>query len=174
MTPWKMLAISLLFFVLALVQNSFLPYFFVMGAGPNLVFILFFMVIFFNRQVSFYEGIFFALLVGFLSYILSPWPSEISIVSFLAVYFLVNLSLHFLQENRERYFLIHALLLFLMSFIFCQFLQFLLTNSIHIPRVFAWNFIFVQLFYNAVIVLVVSFVCHIFFPGTNRQLTLFK
>lgn len=74
----KALVIILLFYFFALLQNSFLPHFNIFGAVPNLVFILFFLLMFFSvrggpspkadaprEQALGWQNIFYAIAAGF-------------------------------------------------------------------------------------------------------------
>ena len=71
---------TILFFVLSLIQSSFLPFFSIVGQIPNLVFILFYVILFFDNRG---ESFFWAILVGFLLDVFMPSYFGISIISLL-------------------------------------------------------------------------------------------
>jgi rod shape-determining protein MreD len=62
----KSLILVLIFCFFALLQNSFFTHFNLFGATPNLVFILFFLLVFFEKKDSSFLIVFTAVLAGFL------------------------------------------------------------------------------------------------------------
>src|SRR3989344_5017254 len=91
--------IVLFFYILSLLQISFLPHFSILGITPNLVFILFFILIFFGKPDEYHQGIFFAFIAGFILDAFSPFYFGLSILSLLAIYFFMKLAIYFLKER---------------------------------------------------------------------------
>src|SRR3989344_7230957 len=98
--------IVLLFLVATLLQTSFLPYFSVMGNILNLVFILFFILIFFTclqktkKSHTDDNGIFISIIAGFILDALSPFYFGVSIVALLIIYFGIKTVFYFLKERQ--------------------------------------------------------------------------
>lgn len=127
--------IALLFFILALFQISFLAYFNIMGITPNLVFILFFILIFYEclKHTFFATEYFFVfsliVLAGFLLDVFSYFYFGLSIISLLGVYLLVKLIIYFIRENQDKYFIIYFLAIFLLCFFIYNALLDILSNT---------------------------------------------
>lgn len=92
-----------LFFFLALFQASFLPYFAIASASANLVFVLFFLVIFFERDRGFENGFFAAVVAGFFSDMFLPSYFGLSIATFLIIYFANKFSSRLFREGESPY-----------------------------------------------------------------------
>ena len=110
---FKLSIITILFFILAFIQYSFLPKFW-LGGGVDLVFLLFFTVIFFEQDY-FYQGIFFAVLAGFLSDVFSPHFFGLSVISCLLVYGFTKIAFYFLHETRGQFSFLYFTPLLLIS-----------------------------------------------------------
>ena len=91
----KILAIIFLFFMFAILQNSFFAYFAIMGTVPNLVFIFFFILVFFQKKGNNFQVAFIAILAGIILDIYSYNKLGISI----ALLLLVGFSLKSLQSS---------------------------------------------------------------------------
>ncbi len=97
-------AISLmLFFVLASVQASFFPYFAIAGAVPNLVFALFFTLIFFEPKRQVGTGFFAVAAAGILQDMVLGSYFGICTACLLAVYGLRKAIAYFLKEADGQY-----------------------------------------------------------------------
>lgn len=109
----KVLVIILLFYFFALLQNSFLPYFNLFGAVPNLVFIFFSLIIFFeDRPKGFqtnYQIIFWAVTAGFFLDILSYTYIGPSTVLLIAIGFTLKKLQSLLKNRDDNYPLIYFL-----------------------------------------------------------------
>lgn len=111
---FKYIIIVFLFYLLAILQNSFFVHFNLFGATPNLVFILFFLLVFFEKNNASYKIIFYALFAGLFSdFFLSTYFGA-SIIIFLLIGFSVKKIQTLLKERENNQFpLIYFLPLFL-------------------------------------------------------------
>ena len=107
----KALVIIFLFYFFALLQNSFLIHYNFFGSYLNLVFILFFLLIFFSAQganaqarpASGWEVIFFAIIAGFISDIFSYNHFGISVVLLLCLGFLLKKAQSSLNLKEDKF-----------------------------------------------------------------------
>lgn len=121
----KFLAIVLIFFIISLLQMSFLPYFNVKGFSINLAFLLFFLLIYFwehpmvrHTQHSAYFEIFFLIITaGFFLDMYSPYDFGISIVALFFVYCIKRLAIYFMGEFKEADSVLYFLPIFSVCFI---------------------------------------------------------
>lgn len=113
----KFLAVILLFYIFALLQNSFFIYFDILGAVPNFIFIFFFLLVFFSKKENYYEIFFYALLAGVFLDIFSIFGLGISTVLLLIIGLLVKKVLLMLKEKEEKYPFIYFTGLFIASFL---------------------------------------------------------
>mgnify|MGYP001566743304 CR=1 FL=1 len=119
----KLLVITLLFFIIALLQFSFLPYFSIAGFSANLVFVLFFMLIYFSyppvasevRRHSNYEIFFLIITAGFFLGVYLPYGFGVSIITLFFVYCAKKLAIHFMGEFKEP----NSIFYFLPIFVIC-------------------------------------------------------
>lgn len=173
----KYITIALLFFTVALLQFSFLPYFNILGNVPNLVFVLFFIFIFFGclggreKPDHYYEGFFLAMLAGFFLDIFSTPIDRLflgaSIIGLLMVYFFIRIVLYFLKEIQDKYFIFYFLSTFLFAFLmYSLFLYYFGFNKITV----------ITIGYNVALAFVGFYGYRTFdhFDKKDRQLTLFK
>lgn len=167
--------IILLIFIFALLQNSFLQYFSIMGATPNFVFIIFFILIFFEIQKRSNAGFFIAIVAGLLLDMFLPIYFGVSIITLLIIYFLEKELMHFLKDNKDqypiKYFLFSFVLFLLMYSVFLYFFS----TFLSFPFYFGWN-VLVSVGYS-IIFAWAGF--HIYKKlakneGTSNQLKLFK
>lgn len=110
----KYIITALLFFVLSIVQSSFLPFFSVIGQVPNLVFILFYLILFFDNRG---ESFFWAIIAGFLLDVFMPSYFGISIISLLVIYLLKKILDYFLKDIQGKYFIVYLIFLFSINFV---------------------------------------------------------
>src|SRR3989344_1429015 len=106
--------IVLLFLLLLLIQFAFLPRLAIMGAAPNLVFVLFFVLVFFEKPYAYVWGIFFTVLVGFGLDIFFSLYFGPFIISLLLAYGVVKIYKHFFGEKRGNFLFIYFAALFLL------------------------------------------------------------
>lgn len=120
--------IFLLFFSAAFLQIGFLPYFKVMGASLNLIFILFFIFIFFDKdQTGIFSssGFFTAIAAGlFLDIILLSYFG-ISIISLLIVLLFCNLVIYFFEKYEKDLIIFNFIIMFSTSFVLYNLLIYL-------------------------------------------------
>ena len=144
-----------IFFILALFQNSFLPFFNVMGVVPNLIFILFFILTFFGKSNEYNKGFFTAIVAGFFLDLFLPFYFGLSIISLLIVYFLIKIIIYFLRDlpaqtgRQDKYLIFYFLSIFLFSFLVYNVLSSLLFNSFYLKLDFNKT-IFVSFLYNLI------------------------
>ncbi len=172
---WKFFTIVALFFVAALVQFTFLPHMVMMGALPNLVFILFFITIFFEKPPSQVMGIVAAVVAGFLLDVFSPSYFGIQIISLLLIYFTTKTVMYFLKDQQEEYLLAYFIPIFIFSLIGYIAFSYLISNFPHLE--FAITKIFyIQLEYNVAIAFIGFYIFRYAASDhhKNRQLRLFK
>jgi len=187
----KFLIIALLFFVAALMQVSFLPHFNIMGVVPNLVFILFFILIFFGepadsdqgKQNEYYDIFFLVIVAGFFSDIFLHSYFGLSIIALSVVYYFKKLAVYFMGEVKDKYFIFYFIPIFLACFtlndiilyLFSIFLSFFPRSET--PFAGQFNFglvILISLIYNLIFACV-GFYIHkkiSDFVNKNRQLKL--
>lgn len=96
----KTLIIIILFYFFALLQNSFFIHFNLFGAVPNLVFILFFLLVFFEKKNHNYPVILWAIVAGLFLDIFSDASFGVSIVLLIIIGLLIKKAQELLK-NRE-------------------------------------------------------------------------
>lgn len=113
---FKPVIIFFLFYFFALLQNSFLVHFGFYGISPNLIFILFFTLIYFSKKNNL-QLIYFAIFAGFFLDIFSGAYFGISVILLAIIGFLgKKIQLSF-RESKENYPIVSFLALFLLSFV---------------------------------------------------------
>ena len=117
----KYSVLALLFFFFSLIQASFLPFFSVMGQIPNLVFILFYLVLFFDEND---EALFWAVVAGFLLDVFSPFYFGTSILILIFIYLARKLFSYFLKDIQGKYFIVYFIALFSLNFILYNILMY--------------------------------------------------
>ena len=100
MTWQKLLIIIILFYLFALLQNSFLWPFNLFGATPNLGFIFFFLLVFFEKEGKNSNVIFFAVIAGFFTDIFSYSYIGASIILLVVIGILLK-KIQLTLKNRE-------------------------------------------------------------------------
>ena len=151
----RLLIIFLLFTLLVILQTSFLVHFNIMGAMLNLIFILYFVVVFFEGSQKYIQGIFSAIVAGFFLEIFSSFYFGVLFVSLLIIVFILKYILYLLNKKRDEYPIIYFVPLFALSFIIYNlFLRIAIyfSNSPHIMPVLSWIFL-IEVIYNLVFAL---------------------
>jgi len=120
---WPIITIFLFYFF-ALLQSSFFIYFNLFGAIPNLIFTLFFILVFFSKKDSYYITIFYAILAGLFLDIFSVSQLGISIILLMIIGVLIKKMQSSLNEKPDNYPFVYFLSLFLVSFLaYCLMLK---------------------------------------------------
>jgi len=150
MTWQKNFIIIFLFFLFALLQKSFLSHYSIFGYFPNLVFILFFLLSFFPAKE--WENFLYAVTAGFLVDIFSYTYLGPSIFAFLIIGFLLKKIQSSLKNRQDSYPFVYFCPLFLVGFIFYEFVMtvyFRFFDSLHVIAIFDFKFV-VAVLYNLV------------------------
>ncbi len=113
----KYVIIFLFFVVFSLLQVSFFPYFSIFGATPNLVFALFFTLLFFEPQAVSPQSFFTIIAAGLLIDIFLPLYFGPATVTFLLIYLFCKLVMHIFAQGRESHLIFYYLCLFSVSFL---------------------------------------------------------
>lgn len=118
---YRYLVIIFLFYFFALLQNSFFVHFNISGSVPNLVFILFFLLVFFGKHngylKNFRQVIFLGALAGFFIDIFSYTYIGPSIILLIVIGFLAKRIQLLLKIRDDRFPFIYFAPIFLLSFI---------------------------------------------------------
>ncbi len=190
--------IIVLFFLLALLQISFLPYFAITGVVPNLVFVLFFILIFFNPNIhknstqqsginEYYEAFFYIIIAGGMLDIFSALNFGTSILFLCVIYFLIRIiTSYFLKIPAEEtlkmpgeigktktvHLLVYVSVIFLISLIVYDLLEYVFLDFPHFP---SRPVFFIQLSYNLALAMVMVMIYQgITNHPKKKQLTLFR
>jgi len=110
------LVIILLFYFLALLQNSFFTHFNLLGSVPNLVFILFFLLVFFEKKKKNYLIIPLAIVAGLFLDIFSYTYIGPSIVLLIIIGIVLKKIQSLLKNREDNYPFVYFLPLFLICF----------------------------------------------------------
>lgn len=113
----KYLTFILLFFALGVLQNSLASFLNIAGAIPNLVFILFFAIIFFEGRNNYALGFQTVIIAGFFLDIFLPFYFGTSIAILLLIFLLENLAIAFVKEGFGKFSIFSFASLFLVCFI---------------------------------------------------------
>lgn len=140
---------ALLFLIFALIQAVFLPFFGIMGQIPNLVFILFYLIVFFDEKK---EGFFWAIFAGFLLDVFIPSYFGISIASLLIIYLIQKASRYFLKDIKGKYFILNFVALFSVNFIIYNIFIYIASMIFAFEFTIGLSFI-ISLMYNIVFLL---------------------
>lgn len=146
----KLSTIFILFVFFAIVQTSFVIHFSILGAVPNLIFILFFSILFFEVQDCQTYGIFSAIVGGFFLDVASYSYFGPSIVLLLIFAFVIKHILSLLKRNTDKYPIIYFLPLFLISFVFLGLILNIFFNFLNIPQStfsLSWSYL-IEILYN--------------------------
>ena len=178
----KYIAIIFLFYISAILQNSFFAHLNLFGAVPNFIFILFFIFVFFIRQSKNHSGyfavVFYAILAGLFLDIFSYTYFGVSIISLLLIGVIIKKIQSSLQEkNNNNFPFIYFLLLFIVSFILYDLILNIFINNFNVLGIISGfsQVFFAEIFYNICIASVIFFIYKILFvPNASHQLRLFN
>ncbi|HCC59780.1 MAG: hypothetical protein A2402_00085 [Candidatus Staskawiczbacteria bacterium RIFOXYC1_FULL_37_43] len=140
----KPLIAIILFYFFALLQNSFFAHFIFLGGSLNPVFILFFLLVFFEDKRNYFYIILYAVTAGFFLDVFSYLNLGTSIILLAALAVFTKKIQSSLKEERDSYPLTHFSSLFLVCFaaykLFVSLLSFFPFFS-PVYLAFGWNFL---------------------------------
>lgn len=152
----KYIIIIGLFYLFALLQGSFFAHFNVFGSIPNLVFIFFFLLIFFEKQDKFYPAFIWSLAAGFFLDVFFYTYLGPSIILLIIIGFLIKETKLLLKNRGDGYSFVYFLSLFSVYFIIYQILNMIYLRFFdlsHMPMIFDAKFlsgIFYNLFFASI------------------------
>ncbi len=109
---WPLIMLSLFYFF-ALLQNSFFAHFNLFGAVPNLVFVFFFLLVFFEKPDKNLRVIFYAIIAGLFLDVFSCAYLGASIILLIIIGFLIKKIQSLLKEKKDKHPFVYFLSLFL-------------------------------------------------------------
>lgn len=148
----KTIIVIFLFYLFAVLQNSFFTHFNLFGIFPNFVFILFFLLIFFEKKNDYYKIIAWSVIAGLILDIFSYTYFGASVILFLFISFLAKRAQSLLKERNEAKPLFYFLPLFLVCFLVYEILLALHLRFIdpsHTAIFFDWRVI-LEMVYNLI------------------------
>ncbi len=164
----KALIIILLFYFFAVLQNSFLVHFNIYGTIPNIIFIFFFLLIFFEGRKSYYQIISWSIVAGFFLDVFSSSYFGVSIAVLLLIGILTKKIANSLKERRDEYPFVYFVPLFLgffMSYEIILRLCFYFLNQNYSVLNLSWVFC-IEIIYN----LALAFLGFYIYPVRNSWL----
>ena len=175
----KYLIIFILFYILAILQNTFFVHFSLLGSIPNLVFAFFVVLTFFEQKSNHYQIIFYAISAGLFLDFFSYTYFGVSVVLLLFTGFFIKKAQSLLQEKRGNKFpLSYFLPLFLVSIIVYDLFLKVFLNKFGLNQVFlifSWSYL-AEIVYNLLFAFIIFSFYKKFFQtnADNRQLKLFS
>lgn len=167
---FRYLAIIAVFFISALLQVSFLAYFSILGSTINLLFMIFFILIFFEKGE---EGFFVALLAGFFLDIFLPSRFGVSMVSLVVIYLALKFIFYFFEKTQQKDSILYFGILFSTFYVGFNFLMYLFLLIFKIGYNVGISTIF-GLIYNLIFALIGFYIYKSLVVKTNnKQLKLF-
>lgn len=131
----RLLVIFLLFGLLGILQTSFLVHFHIMGANLNLIFILFYLIFFFEESQKYIQGIFSAITAGFFLDALSSFYFGISLIYLLIIVFISKYIIYLLSKKSGAYPIVYFIPLFALSFITYNFFLIITIYFLNLPHI---------------------------------------
>ena len=162
---FKYSVIILLFFTLFLLEDSFLPFLGAMGAMLNPVFILFFILIFFDDNLNIFLTI---VTAGFLLDLALPSYFGISIISLFVVFFLQKLIDYFFRKDDDKYLIFYFIITFSINFIFYNLLLYLSLMVFSIESNLISN-LTIGLIYNLIIACIGFYIYKLFVKEARNK-----
>ncbi len=165
----KFVVFFLTCFICAVLQASFLPYFSIWGAVPNLIFIAFFLSLFFLHKKELWQGFFLAISAGFFMDVIYLNRFGISMVALLVIYFLHTLILSFFQESRGRNLIFNFMVEFSVLFLAYQSIIYIFS------KVFVFSFeistsVLISLVYSLCFATMGFYICQkLFYQSENSS-----
>jgi rod shape-determining protein MreD len=155
----KYLSLVLLFYFLAVLQNSFFGQFTLFGGFLLPVFILFFTVVFFEGNKNYNHILFYSVVAGFFLDVFLNLYFGISIIGLLIAGLIAKKIQNSLQGKTDKYPVSYFIPIFLVAFLVYNLISSLLINITDASRpvlVFSWNDAY-GLFYNLLISIIVFY-----------------
>ncbi len=151
----KVLFLSLIFYLILLIQESFLPHFNIRGVVPNLVLIFVCLFSFFEKSKKRDEkyGIILVIIVGFFLDIFSVSFFGRFILILTAIYFLTRKTLSYFRDIPPKYSIFYFLLLFALSLILFEFLG-ALSFHYSLPNL---HDLLIKIIYNLIIATIIFY-----------------
>lgn len=125
----RLLVTFVIFYILATLQQSFLPHWAIYGIAPNLVFILFLISAFLEPPKEYTQGLLTVLVAGFFQATLRPISFSGAILVLFVVYGLFKFTIHSLKQVQGRYAYVHFGILFCTFFSLWGILQYVLLGA---------------------------------------------
>lgn len=168
---FRFFIIMLFLFTAYILQTSFLPYFTILGAVPDLVFVIFFLVIFFEPERVYSQGLFTAPVAGLFLDMASNSYFGIYILSLLIIYFLNKVMHHFLREDRHIHLIFYFVGVFFVSFVAYQGL--LYASSLIFNFEFNVNVVLMRFWYGLIVASIGFYIFKkLFYYSLDNQLKL--
>ncbi|MBX4201219.1 hypothetical protein KW786_03830 [Candidatus Parcubacteria bacterium] len=161
-----------IFFIAFILQMGFFSHFAVLGVVPNLVFAIFFLIIFFEEPYAYGGGILAAVVGGFLLDATGPLYFGPAIGTLLCIYAVTKTIKNFLREQQHSYLLFYFIPLFLISLIFYRAVFSALQFLPDISLIFSVSII-AEAVYSLGFVLIGFFIYEGLAKKPDRQLKLF-
>lgn len=167
-------AIFLLFYFLAILQNSFFSQFQIFGGSLNIIFVLFFIFTFFSKRKVIRtdsEKVFYTITAGLFLDIFSNLHFGVSIFSIFITGLLINKIQNSLQSKYDNFPVSYFIPIFIVSFSVYRLLVFLFSNIANISNIsVAISFVFVSdIIYNLIFSLVLFFLYKKYFMKRNDR-----
>lgn len=175
----KYLITIILFYLFAVLQNSFFAHFSLFGATPNLVFTLFFLLVFFEEKNNLIVVIFYAITAGLFLDFFSATYFGVSIILLLLIGFFVKKAQAMLQEKKDNKFpFAYFLPLFVASLLAYDLVFYIFLSRFAMGQVFLIfnRGVIAEIIYNLFFACIAFWVYKKFFDSDfdDRQLRLIK
>lgn len=177
----KHIIVFILLYFFALLQNSFFAHYKFFGIVPNLVFSLFFLIVFFSersRQVFNWQIVFYALVAGLLMDIFTSSYLGVSVILLILIGFLLKITQALLKEDKSEFPFVSFLMLYigwLLVFDVLNMFYLRFIDPSQAPLFIDWRFFAgkaYNLFFAAIIFWIYKRLLQL--SNDDRQLTLFK
>jgi len=146
----KILGLTILFFLFALLQKSFLAIFSIFGAVPNLTFIVFFLIIFSDKKQKNYQIVLWSFVAGFFLDIFLHSHVGPEIIALAVIGFLLKIARVLLRNDKDeggvwRFATLFIIIWLIYKILIMIYLRFI--DPLQTPIIFNLQFI-VEIFYN--------------------------
>lgn len=171
---FKHLIVIFLFFIFFFAQTIFLPRFNIISSVPNFVFVLFFLIIFFEEKKGYDHNFFPAFVAGFFLDIYPLSYFGLSIVLLSVVHFFKETADYFLEKTQGKYIIFYFISLFSACFVLYDVLIYFLSFLLNFQFNFGWRTL-QSLAYSLIFAIAGFYVWKTIsdYAKKNRQLKLF-